>query len=159
MARALSIPAARVAPNLTLLVWGGITLLGSLLLPWFREGRDLYTFLPEAVGLTLLSRSALIGAVAATALIAAAIGGIPRGNADRGRGARGGGGGGPGVPLPVFLAVLGTGLALAGILRCDAFLASSILWVSAFVVVFILFPLWTVLQASGFVQGRLTLAG
>src|SRR3972149_4759615 len=87
MARALSIPAARVAPNLTLLVWGGITLLGSLLLPWFREGRDLYTFLPEAVGLTLLSRSALIGAVAATALIAAAIGVIPRGNADRGRAA------------------------------------------------------------------------
>ena len=176
MARALSIPAARVAPNLTLLVWGGITLLGSLLLPWFREGRDLYTFLPEAVGLTLLSRSALIGAVAATALIAAAIGVIPRGNADRGRAAAVVGGvgsilaiaqlltagrpfgGGPVVAILGFLAVLGTGLALAGILRCDAFLASSILWVSAFVVVFILFPLWTVLQASVFVQGRLTLA-
>lgn len=176
MARALSVPAAKVAPNLTLLMWGGITVLGSLLLPWFREGRDLFTFMPGAMGLALLPRSLLVAAIAATALLAVAIGVAPLSNADRGRAAVVVGavgsmlavahllaagqpfGGAAVVGILGFLSVLGTGLAISGILRADAFLASSILWVSAFVVVFILFPLWAVLKASVVVQGRFTLA-
>src|SRR3989304_854531 len=120
MARALSLPAARAAPNLTLLVWGGITVLGSLLLPWFREGRDLFV-------------AYLLG------------GGRPFS-------------GGPLVAILGFISVLGTGLALSGILHADAFLAASIVWVAAFVLVFILFPLWAVLKASGGVQFSATVS-
>jgi iron(III) transport system permease protein len=62
------------------------------------------------------------------------------------------------VPVLGFMSVLGTGLALSGVLRVDAFLAGCILWISVFVLVFILYPLWTVMQASVLVKGRLTLA-
>ncbi len=174
MARVLSTRAAQTAPNVTLLGWGGATFLGALMLPWVREGRDLYTFLPAATGLALLPRSGLIAAMAAVALAAAAVGLAPRPDAVRGRaaaflGAAGAAlaiiqllsagrpfGGAALVAILGFLAVLGTGLALSGALRADAFVAVSILWVSAFVIVFILYPLYTVLQASVLVKGRPT---
>src|SRR3989304_5418132 len=111
MARALSLPAARAAPNLTLLVWGGITVLGSLLLPWFREGRGRAAVLLGGAGV-VLSVAYLLG------------GGRPFS-------------GGPLVAILGFISVLGTGLALSGILHADAFLAASIVWVAAFVLVFI----------------------
>lgn len=176
MARVLSVPAARFAPNVTLLAWGGVTLFGALLLPWFRVGRDLFTFAPRSSGLALLGTSWLMVAVAATAALAAALGVLPRPTAQRGRAATVIGlagaafsliqlavagqpfAAGAVVPVLGFLAILGTGLALSGMLRTDAFLATSILWVSAFVVIFILYPLWAVLQASVVVKGQLTLA-
>src|SRR5581483_4063940 len=55
------------------------------------------------------------------------------------------------------LAVLGIGLSRAGLLQTDPFLATAILWVAAFVVAFILYPLPAVLQAAMVVDGRLTL--
>src|SRR3990170_885762 len=167
MARALSLPAARAAPNLTLLVWGGITVLGSLLLPWFREGRDLFVAVPHTRGLDLLAQSWVMGAILLLGLLTVATGLVPRSNVQRGRAAvlLGGAGvvlsvayllgggrpfsGGPLVAILGFISVLGTGLALSGILHADAFLAASIVWVAAFVLVFILFPLWGVLAGVG----------
>jgi len=169
-------PAVQSVPDFALLGWGGVTFLSTLLLPWFREGRELYTFLPAATGLSLLPRSWLIAAVTVAALAAIAIGLAPRPAADRGRASVSVGilgialsagqlavegrpfGGGAIVTILGFLTVLGIGLASSRVLHADKFIAASILWVSAFVSVFILFPLWSVLQASIVVKGRLTLA-
>jgi len=175
MARALTVGAARAAPNLTLLVWGGITLVGSLLLPWSRPDRELFVFQADTIGLVLAPRSLLMTTILALATLAGLVGVVPRPSAVRGRAAAAIGAagavcavvsllvsgqpfsGGPIVAILGFLAVLGTGLALSGLLKADAFLAAGILWVGAFVVVFILFPLWVVLKASVVVRGVLTL--
>lgn len=176
MARAFSVPLPRAAFNTTLLAWGGSTFFGALLLPWTRPGRDLFTYTPEATGLALLRTSPLMAAIFATALLVAVVALLPWPNAQRGRAAlalgllgtvltsiRWFGAGQPfsGGALAAalgFLAVLGTGLALSGVLRADAFIAGSILWVAAFVAVFILYPLWAVLKASVVVKDRLTLS-
>jgi len=175
MARVLTIPAVRAGPNTTLLAWGSLTFLGALALPWTRPGRDLYAFSPEATGAALLRSTPLLGAILALALLIAAVALVPWGDARRGRavlglsllgavlvGARLFGAGQPfgwGAVVAAlgFLAALGTGLALAGVLRADAFIAGGILWVAAFVAIFILYPLWAVLEASVVVRGRLTL--
>jgi iron(III) transport system permease protein len=175
MARALTVGTARAAPNQTLLVWGGITLVGSLLLPWFRPDRELFVFQPEALGVALAPHSLLISAILTLAALAALLGIAPRPNADRGRAAVAVGvagvalsiayllaggrpfSGGAIVAILGFLSILGTGLALSGLLKADTFIAACVLWVAAFVSVFILFPLWTVLQASVIVRGQFTL--
>ncbi len=175
MARTLTLPAAQSAPNATLIVWSGLTLLGVLLLPWARTGRDLFVFVPGSAGVQLMREFPLVVAVAAIAALGLLTGVLPRPLSERGRIAAALGAGGvavtvvhltatgqpvgPGAVVAVFgfLAVLGTGLALLGILHADAFLATSILWVAAFVAGFILYPLWTVLQASVLVKGSLTL--
>lgn len=175
MARTLSVPVARPAPNITLLTWGGIALCSALLLPWFRQGREIFSFLPAAMGLVLLRDSPWVIGVVILATLAVTVALLPRGEAERGRGALAVGalglllttgelhlagrpfGVGAAIVVLSFLAVLGTGLALSGMLRVDAFLAGSVLWMSAFVFIFILFPLWTVLKASVVVDGRLTL--
>ena len=169
-------PASRYAPNVTLVGWGGVTAAGALLLPWFREGRDLATFLPGATGVALFARSALIPVMIAVALAAVAAGAAPWPAAKRGRAAVviGGLGAllaaaqlfgagrpfGPAAAVAIlgFLAVLGAGLSLSGALHADAFVATSILWIAGFVAVFILYPLYVVLQASVLVKGHLTLA-
>ncbi|HLE77877.1 MAG TPA: iron ABC transporter permease [bacterium] len=175
MARTIALPLARSAPNATLIVWGGVTLLGSLALPWSRAGRDLFVFAPGSTGLELLRGAPLVVAVAVTAALAILIGTVPRPLWERGRLAVGlgvigavltlgylYGAGQPSGPAAVaalfgFLAILGGGMAWSGMLRTDAFLATSILWIAAFVLLFILYPLWTVLQASVLVKGALTL--
>ncbi len=175
-AHVLRSPTVQSAPNFALIGWGGVTFLSTLLLPWFREGRELYTFLPTATGLSLLPRSWLMTAIVGAALAGIAIGLAPRPTADRGRlsmlvGVLGVAlsaaqltavgrpfGGGALVTFLGFLTVLGIGLASARVLHADAFIAVSILWVSVFVSAFILFPLWSVLQASVVVKGRLTFA-
>ncbi|HEV8338225.1 MAG TPA: iron ABC transporter permease [bacterium] len=175
MARALMVGTAKAAPNQTLLVWGGITLVGSLLLPWSRPDRELFVFQPEAMGVVLAPNSLLMSAILALAALAGLLGIAPRPNADRGRAAvavsvagvalsivylLAGGrpfSGGAIVAILGFLSILGTGLALSGLLKADTFIATCILWVAAFVGVFILFPLWTVLQASVIVRGQFTL--
>ncbi len=176
MAQALAVRSSKPSPNLTLLCWGGVTLLGALLLPWARPGRDLFTFEPGTTGLALVHGSGLMAATVSTAVAAIVLGVLPRPTVDRGRGALLVGAlgaalsisylfmqgrpfsGGAVVTILGFLALLGIGLALSGTVHADAFLAASILWVSAFVVTFILFPLWTVLAASVVVKGRFTLA-
>lgn len=176
MARALSVPIARAVPNVTLIVWGGVTLLGALLLSWARTGRDLFAFVPGSTGLHLLRESPLMAGIAAVTVLVAVTGALQRPASERGRIAlwlgaagcalsvfylmRSGQPFGPGAVVAIlgFLAILGTGLAMSGTLRTDAFLATSILWVGAFVVAFILFPLWAVLKASVVVKGQLSLA-
>lgn len=176
MARVMSRPAVHFAPNITVLAWGGVTFLAALLLPWFRENRDLFTFLSSATGLTLVRQSGTIAAIAGLALAAAAIGVAPRADVDRGWGAVVVGiagstlsmihllaagrpfGGAAVVAILGFLGILGAGLALSRAVRADAFIAVSILWISLFVAVFILYPLYAVLQASVIVKGHFTLA-
>lgn len=176
MARALTVPIARANPNITLIVWGGLTLLGTLLLSWARTGRDLFAFVPGSIGLQLLRESPIMLGITAVAALVVLTGALQRPESQRGRitlwlGAAGcalsvfylvnsGQPFGPGAIVAVlgFLAIMGTGLALSGTLRTDAFLATSILWVGAFVFAFILFPLWAVLKASVVVKGQLSLA-
>ncbi|MGH2436497.1 MAG: ABC transporter permease [bacterium] len=176
MARALTVPIARASPNITLIVWGGLTLLGTLLFSWARTGRDLFAFVPGSIGLQLLRESTVISGITAVAALVVLTGALQRPESQRGRialwlGAAGcalsvfylvssGQPFGPAAIVAVlgFLAIMGTGLALSGTLRTDAFLATSILWVGAFVLAFILFPLWAVLKASVVVKGQLSLA-
>ncbi len=174
---AQAVAAVRVKPpNLTLLVWGGITFLGALVLPWARPGRTLVTFVPESTGLLLMQHSSVIAATVVCAVAAMLLGVLPRPNLERGRGAMLFGAlgtvlsslylfeagrpfsGAVVVAILGFLAILGVGLSLSGTVHADGFLAASILWMTAFVVVFILFPLWSVLIASIVVKGRFTLA-
>src|SRR3990170_8359963 len=85
MARVLTVPAARLAPNGTLLWWGGATLAGSLLLPWHRPGRDLFTFLPETTGLALAPSSPVMVAILLLGLAVVLMALLPRPEAVRGR--------------------------------------------------------------------------
>ncbi len=175
MANALTLSAPRDAPTTALTAWGGVTLLGALLLPWTRPGRDLLVADAASAGWRQLGASASMVAVVVLALAAVASGLLRQPTALRGRiaGASGVAGAllamahlrGVGQPFGFgavvailgFLAILGTGLALSGVVRADAFIAGSILWTSAFVVLFILYPLWTVLEASVLVKGHVTL--
>jgi iron(III) transport system permease protein len=165
----------RWVPNRTLAAWGTLTWLGVLLLPWAREGRDLSSLLAHTTGMALLVKSPLMVAIAGAALAAVALGVVPSPNAPRGRAALWVGGVGtvlsvaqiaslgrplgPGGVVAVlgFLAVSGCGLALAGHVRADAFVAGAILYLTILVALFVLYPLWTVLYAAVSVQGRLTL--
>lgn len=176
MARVLAMPTTKSVPNVTLLGWGAATLLGALLLPWTRTGRDLFTFSMDATGLALVRASPVMAAILATALLVIGAALTPWPDALRGRAALGLGllgtvltavrwfgsaqpfSGGALTAALGFLAVLGIGLALSGRLRADAFIAGSILWVAAFVAVFILYPLWAVLRASVIVKDTFTLA-
>lgn len=163
------------ALNLTQLAWGGLAFAGGILLPWFRTGRDLASFAPGTMGLELLRSEPGVAAALACALLSAVLGmlRVPlyrRGQmalatasagcllvlaalADRGQPM----GPGPAVMILGFLSLVGVGLSLGGYLHADAFIAASIVVVAVFVAIFILYPLWTVLQASVVVKGRLTL--
>lgn len=62
------------------------------------------------------------------------------------------------VVLSGQVLVLGNALSESGRVQGDAFIASSILFVSSFVVLFILFPLFTVLRSSVFIGGAFDLS-
>ena len=159
----------------TLAAWGGLTLLGASLLPWARTGRDLAAFVPQTTGLDLLGRDWPVALALASAAAAATIGLAPLPLFKRGRMALVAGAVGalstlwrvletglpmgPGALAAIlgFLTLIGIGLALGGYLDADAFIAGCIVWAAAFVLVFILYPLLSVLQASVFVKGRFTL--
>ncbi len=166
-------PLARV--NTTLLAWGGLTLFGALLFPWARPGRDLFVFVPNTAGLDLLAREWTVAVVVICGALAGFLGVAPLPLFIRGRlalliGVVGGlatvwtlaargtpMGPGPLIAVLGFLALVGIGLAFGGYLAADAFIGVCIVWAAAFVIIFILYPLWSVLQASVFVNGRLTL--
>ncbi len=63
------------------------------------------------------------------------------------------------VDLFGLLSLVGIGLAQAGYIRGGAFVGGGILWSAGLVIVFILFPLAIMLQASVVIQGHLTAAG
>ncbi len=159
--------------------WGAVAAAASLLGPWTRPGRDVLVWPAEAAGWRLLGTApagtwpiALAAAAAvATVLVAArpwparraglawvvlgAAGGVAAVGVLVSRGEPFG----VGAILAILacLAILGLGLSRAGLLQTDAFLATAILWVAAFVGAFILYPLAAVLQAAVVVEGRLTL--
>lgn len=171
----LAVPSPLARASATIVVWGGLTLLGALLLPWARLGRDLFAFVPKATGLELVGREWAVAFVLICGAIAGTIGVAPLPLFKRGRlvlpvailGALATGWAvyaagapmGPGALVAIlgFLALIGIGLALGGYLQTDAFIGVCIVWAAAFVIAFILYPLWTVLQASVFVKGRFTL--
>lgn len=166
-------PLSRI--NATLVGWGAVTLLGALLLPWARPGRDLGVFTPQTTGFDLFSRDWMLGVAVMCAAVAGAIGTVPLPLFARGRLALAAGvigtitavwsisargtpmGPGAFITILGLLALIGIGLALGGYLRADAFIGVCIIWAAAFVMIFILYPLWAVLQASVFVKGRFTL--
>ncbi len=158
--------------------WGALAAGAALLGPWSRPGREILVWPWEAAGWRLVAapggaRSLAIVALAgAAAVIVAALRWPARraGFAWVGLGVAGsvvalwvliarGHPFGLGAVLAILacLAVLGVGLSRAGVLQTDAFLATAILWLAAFVCAFILYPLATVLQAAVVVEGRLTL--
>jgi hypothetical protein len=159
----------------TLVVWGGLTLLGALLLPWARPGRSLFVFTPGTLGYEILTRDWTVAMVIVCGVIAGSLGVAPLPLFRRGRlalvigsigvlatiwslVARGAPmGPGPLVAVLSFLALIGIGLALGGYIHADAFICVCIVWAAAFVATFILYPLFAVLQASVFVNGRFTL--
>ncbi len=173
MARTLALPGVRIAPQRVLLGWSGATLLGSLLLPWARAGRDLTAFLGGSTGLELVGRAPLLAMATTCAALGLVLAFMPfpplvRGRATAVVGAFGalasaayialeGHPVGPGALAAVlgFLGLCGSGLALSAAL--DPFLGAGVLWVWAFVAVFILLPLLSVVAASVWVQGHFTL--
>jgi iron(III) transport system permease protein len=172
---ALAVPRPLARASATIVVWGGLTVLGALSLPWARPGRDLFVFAPNTTGLDLLGREGAVGLALLCGAIAGTVGFLPLPLFRRGRlvlptavlgalatgwaVAASGAPMGPGalVALLGFLALIGIGLALGGYLQTDAFIGVCIVWAGAFVAAFIVYPLWTVLQASVVVKGRFTL--
>ncbi|MDR7544800.1 MAG: iron ABC transporter permease [Armatimonadota bacterium] len=162
-------------PSATLVAWGGLTLLGALLLPWARPGRDLFIYTPGTLGYELLAGDWAMATLVVLAALAGTLGVAPLPLFRRGRLALAAGVAGalttiwslaargapmgPGALVAIlgFLALVGIGLALGGYIHADAFIGVCIVWSAAFVVIFILYPLYTVLQASVWVKGRLTL--
>src|SRR5690606_7170187 len=61
------------------------------------------------------------------------------------------------VALVGLTLALGAGLSESGRVRSDPFVAASILFVAAFVLLFILYPLYTVLRGAVWVNGRFDL--
>lgn len=61
------------------------------------------------------------------------------------------------VALLALLVVVGYGLSASGRIRSDPFVASSILFVGLFILLFILYPLYTVLRTAFVVDGAFTL--
>jgi iron(III) transport system permease protein len=162
--------------NTTLVAWGLATLIGPLLLPWWRVGRELYEFAPHGAGYDLIAGGAWsVGLVLVCAGLTAFLGIAQLPLYRRGRLALAAGivGGlaalwtvesfgkpmGPGALTAVLgcLTLIGIGLALGGYLRADAFIAVCIVWSAVFVAIFVVYPLWSVLKESVYADGHLTL--
>lgn len=162
--------------NATLVVWGVVTLIAPLLLPWGRVGRELAELRPHTAGIDLIAAGnagALLLAVSAA--LAGLLGVAPPPVYRRGRLALAAGivttlatiwtisslghPMGPGALAAVLgsLTLVGVGLALGGWVQADAFIGACIVWAAAFVAVFIVYPLWSVLKASVSMDGHLTL--
>lgn len=174
MARAVAVAQLRWAAQPAVAGWAALTLLAASALPWSRTGRDLGSWVAESTGFALASGSFLAAGVllvaAATllvavwpgpersrgaALVALALAGVVLSGllvAFRGTPL------GPGAVVAVlgFLTLTGFGLSTSGWWFVDPFLSAAVLWAAAFVTLFILLPLASVVVASVWVDGRLT---
>ncbi|HSB68869.1 MAG TPA: iron ABC transporter permease [Candidatus Methylomirabilis sp.] len=159
------------------IVWSLLTLGAFAVLPWGRVGKAFLAFswsetglgqvvghwplavvglaaalvIPLAIG---WSGSRTVGRIVlALSLLGTATGLIQVGGSGRAFGL------GAMISLLGLLTLAGIGLAQAGLLRGGAFVGAGILWSVGLVIIFILYPLCTMLQASVVIQGHLTGAG
>jgi iron(III) transport system permease protein len=157
--------------------WSLLTLGGFALLPWHRVGKAFFTWSWSHTGLARLAEAPPLAVVVAAAALALLAAGRPRSGRRSGQSVlvvsvlgfavglgsllAGGQAFGLGALLSLFglLSLAGIGLAEAGFVRGGAFVGAGILWAAALVIVFILFPVASMLQAGVIIQGRLTLAG
>ncbi len=151
-----------------------VALLSLLMLPWGRTDRSLLEFdgkllvLSQAPGLGVLLLAGLAVLVVASLLHLPL---VQRGYALVGLGSAGFLAGvgwlvTTGVPfgvgallaLSALLVLIGVGLSESGIIQNDPFVTSSILISSLFVLLFIVYPLFTVLRESIWIKGVFTLS-
>jgi iron(III) transport system permease protein len=176
MARAaLAAPRPLTGANTTLVVWGSAALVGALLLPWARVGRELTLLVPHTTGIDLLTGGIYSLLLALLGMAGAAVVGVaPLPLYQRGRLALVAGvigtlataatisvvgkpiGPGAFVAFLGCLTLIGIGLALGGYIQADAFIAVCIVWSAAFVAIFVLYPLLSVLAASVYANGHFT---
>lgn len=172
MARTLAIPVLRAAAQPAAAGWAAATLAGATLLPWHRVGRDLGAWVADSTGAHMAGSSPLAAAVLGVALLALVASLWPAPERQRGVAVLMAGAVGvllsclvvatknaplgPGALVAVlgFLALCGLGLSASGWWFVDPSLSAAVLWMAAFVVVFILFPLASVVVASVWVGGR-----
>ncbi len=161
-------------PDWSTAAWGGLALLAGLVLPWSREGRELWALQRETLGIAVISARPAVAVAVALAAAAAVVGALPWQQARRGPVILGVGlagalaavlaivgsgqplGTGAIAVLLVHTAIVGAGLSGTGLVRADPFTCTAILWTALFVTVFILMPLAAMLQATVVVKGRIT---
>ena len=159
------------------IAWGLLTLGGFACLPWERVGKAFFALSWPYTGLARASTAWPLALVGLAACLAIALG--IAGSRDR----RGGWailagaacgllvgilqlaatgrafGLGAVVSLLGLLTLAGIGLAQVGLVRGGPFVGAGILWSAGLIILFILFPLVIMLQASIVIQGNLTAAG
>jgi iron(III) transport system permease protein len=159
------------------IVWGCVTLGGFLFLPWERVGKVFLAVSWSQTGPARMGGHWPLALVGLAACLAIALG--IAGSRDR----RGGWailagatcgllagilqltatgrafGLGAAVSLLGLLTLAGIGLAQVGLVRGGPFVGVGILWSAGLIILFILFPLVIMLQASIVIQGHLTAAG
>lgn len=157
--------------------WAALTLGAFALLPWERVGKAFLAWSWSSTGVALAPTTWPFVAVGLAAVLAIVVGACGRGTRRAGAvllavsvagaltalfqlaaAGRAFGLGGL-VCLLGLLTLVGIALAQAGVVRGGAFVAAAILWTAGLIVVFILFPLLSMLQASVIIQGHLTTAG
>ena len=157
--------------------WAALTLGAFALLPWERVGKAFLAWSWSSTGVALAPTRWPFVAVCLAATLAVVVGACGRGTRRAGAAllavsvagaltalfqlaaaGRAFGLGGL-VCLLGLLTLAGIALAQAGVVRGGAFVAAAILWTAGLIVIFILFPLLSMLQASVIIQGHLTTAG
>jgi len=157
--------------------WAALTLGAFALLPWERVGKDFLAWSWSSTGLALAPTAWPLASAGLAAALAVAVGACGRGTRRAGvallavslagaiaalyqfaAAGRAFGLGGLACLLGL-LTLVGIGLAQAGFVRGGAFVAATILWTAGLIVIFILFPLLSMLKASVIIQGQLTTAG
>jgi len=174
LARALAVPFPRWSAQPAAAGWAAATLAAAAALPWSRAGRELGMWLGDSTGLRMAQESPLAVVVLVLGAVALLAGLWPGPERARGTVLSGAGAGGflascllvalRGTPLGPgavaallgFLTLAGLGLSLSGRWFVDPSLSAAVLWMGAFVTVFILLPLASVVVASVWVQGRFT---
>ncbi len=159
------------------ILWSLLTLGAFAVLPWDRVGRVFLTLSWRQTGLSQIPGHWFLAPVALAATLAILL--TIRGSGSQKAGIlllavatlgtlaglfqlfATGRAFGLGAMISLFglLTLAGIGMAQAGLIRGGAFVGAGILWSAGLVLLFILFPLLIMLQASLVIQGHLTAAG
>lgn len=154
--------------------WSMLTFAAALLLPWSRSSTRLLQYDPAAIGARLIGDSWPVAVAVLLALCLLVLSWRPLPSRRQGLGmlivavvgliVAGSGVLAAGAPFGIgaamavlgFLTVAGIALSYSGLLRVEPFAGGAILWAAAFIAVFIIYPLLTVLVNSFWVNGRFT---